>query len=243
MYTIKNELDYNNLYNELLKLAKNESIEDKIRHKKIINTNQEIISLSMKTIRETAKKISKAGANEFLKIAKKKLLQNSYYEETLIEGLVIAEIKDLKKQIDEFLVWCHKIDNWATCDSVVTSLKLLNKSTIKADYFSTFVELSKSENEFVSRFGIVTLMTCYLEDDFIDEIYNLMGQIKSKKYYVQMAIAWLISTGFVKHKEKTIKLLKLKILDKFVQNKAISKCRDSFRVLESDKEMLKTLRI
>ena len=44
-------------------------------------------------------------------------------EETLIQGLVIAEIKDLKLQQKFFEKWVNKIDNWSTCDTVVSTLK------------------------------------------------------------------------------------------------------------------------
>ena len=54
-----------------------------------------------------------------------------------------------------------------------------------------------------------------------------------------MAVAWAISVCYVKFRDKTLKLLKIKELDIFVQNKAIQKIRESFRVSDEDKEMLK----
>ena len=45
------------------------------------------------------------------------------------------------------------------------------------------------------------------------------------------------------NQEKVYDLLKLKCLDKFIQNKAISKCRDSFRISEADKQKLKLLKM
>ena len=68
-------------------------------------------------------------------------------------------------------------------------------------------------------------------------------EVKSTAYYVNMALAWLISFAFMKFKEKTYELLNKKALSKFVQNKAICKCRDSFRVDKTDKENLIKFRI
>lgn len=241
--TIANQADYDKFVKYLIGLSKNEQIKDLERHRAIINTNQEIISIAMKDIRAVAKQIAKTCQFGFLEIAKDKTPQEAYYEETLIEGLVIAEIEDLDLQFKLFEKWINKIDNWATCDSVVTSLKRLKKSKEKDLYFENYKSLCKSEKEFVARFGIVTLMSVYLDGEHIDEIYETIKKIKNDTYYVKMASAWLIASGFLVDKEKTYNLLNEKCLDKFVQNKAISKCRDSYQVTKEDKEKLKLLRI
>lgn len=54
-----------------------------------------------------------------------------------------------------------------------------------------------------------------------------------------MAISWLISVCFVKFRTDTLELIKSKNLPVFVQNKAISKIRDSYRVANKDKELVK----
>lgn len=68
-------------------------------------------------------------------------------------------------------------------------------------------------------------------------------EANNNTYYFQMGIAWLISFGMVKFKDKTYKLLEKRTLPKFTQNKAISKCRDSFRISLEDKEKLTKYRI
>ena len=81
-------------------------------------------------------------------------------------------------------------------------------------------------------------MTTYLESEYIDKIYKMCEEANNNTYYFQMGIAWLISFGMVKFKDKTYKLLEKRTLPKFTQNKAISKCRDSFRISLEDKEKL-----
>ena len=240
---ISNDEEYANFVEYLKSISKNESINDLARHKAILNTNQNVIGIAMKNIRDTAKRISRNSQFEFLKIAKSKKPQDVYYEETLIEGLVIAEIKDLKIQFDLFEKWVTKIDNWSTCDSVVTSLKMLKNSKEKDLYFEKYKSFCKNKNEFVARFGIVTLMSVYLDSKHIDKIFEFIKNIKNDAYYVKMAQAWLIATAFVVDNKKTYDLLSERCFDKFVQNKAISKCRDSFQVSKSDKEKLKLLKI
>lgn len=233
-----NKFDYEHFLIKLKSFSKNESVSDLARHKAILNTNQEVIGISMANIRSIAKEISQNQATEFLEVAKNKNPETSYYEETLIEGLVIANLKDLDKQVKCLKIWANKIDNWSTCDSVVTTMKLLKKSKNKDKYFNDFVELSKSNQEFIARFGIIVLMVDYLDEFHINQIYALLKEIKNDKYYVKMAMAWLISFGYLVDKEKTIALLDERVLDKFIQNKAISKCRDSFRISKEDKNNL-----
>ena len=175
---IKNNQDYDSFLNLLRGFSKNETIEDLARHKAIINTKQEIIGIEMKTIRDIAKQIARLGSHEFLEIARNKVPQTSYYEETLIEGLVIAEIKDLDLQISHLKNWVHKIDNWSTCDSVVTSLKRLKKSPQKYGYFKVFEKMTISDKEFEARFGIVVMMSVYLSKEHISNIYARIKSIK-----------------------------------------------------------------
>lgn len=242
-FKIDNENDYQNFLNELKSVSKNETIEDHERHVKILNTKQNVIAVEMKTIRQFAHKIFKSGYEKFLELSLSNDLYQEFYEETLIQGLVIAEIKDLEKQKDYFKKWVHKIDNWSTCDTVVSTMKSLKNSLEKNKHFDFYYNLCFEDKEFISRFGIVVLMTCFLEEEFIDKILKMCETVKSDAYYVNMAIAWLISFAFIKFKDKTYNLFEKRLLSKFVQNKAISKCRDSYRVEKQDKENLIKYRI
>ena len=79
-----------------------------------------------------------------------------------------------------------------------------------------------------------------MADDIIGTIKTLKGE---QEYYVNMAVAWLVAECFTKHRNKTLPLFVGGDLNKFVNNKAISKCHDSYRVTDADKEMLKVYRI
>ena len=242
-FVIQNQTDYDEFVMHLKSVSKNETLEDKKRHIAILNTKQDVIAISMVNIRKIAKKIFKAGYDKFLEIGLARDYKAEFYEETLIQGLVIAQIKDIQKQKDWFSRWINKIDNWSTCDSVISTMKLLKNNPNKREVFEFYLKLCFSSQEFVSRFGIVCLMTNFLEEAFIDEILDMCKKVKSDDYYVKMAVAWLFSMAFVKFREKTLLIIQTKTLDKFVQNKTISKCRDSFQVSKEDKDMLKDLRI
>lgn len=99
-----------------------------------------------------------------------------------------------------------------------------------------------SEKEYELRFAAVILMDYYLTDDYIDFSLNWLKSVKSEYYYVQMAVAWALCTAFTKYQDKVMPVLESKTLPKDVQNRTISKIRDSFRVDRNTKEYLKTLR-
>ncbi len=229
---------YKDFLADIKSKAKQENAEDYKRHVAIINTKQYVYCLKMSDIRNISKQISKGDYECFLKNAK-----NDSYEETLIQGIVIASIKNLDTQIEYLKKWVKIIDNWGACDSTISTMKLLGKSKNKANYFDFFYDLCFSEREFISRFGIVTIMCYYLEREYLSKILEMCRNIKNDAYYVKMALAWLVSYMFVKFKDETYALLGEKVLDKFTQNKAISKCRDSFRVQKEDKENLIKYRI
>lgn len=229
---------YEKFLEDLKGKAKQEDAEHYARHKAIINTKQYVYALKMCDIRNIAKQVLKGDYDTFLKVA-----TNNSYEETLIQGIVIVQIKDIQKQVCYLKNWIKNIDNWSTCDSVISTMKILGKSKNKVDFFDWFYDLCFNESEFIARFGIVTIMCYYLEKEYLSRVLEICRGVKSDAYYVKMAVAWLISYLFVKFKDETYNLFAEKCLDKFTQNKAISKCRDSFRVSKEDKENLIHYRI
>ena len=243
-FEILNSIDWNDkksydFYLNLIKTnSKTETVAYHERHVKILNTKQKVYALSMAYIRGIEKAISKGDYESFLKNAK-----DGSYEEVTIQGLVIAQIKDLSQQTRLLNEWVKKIDNWSSCDTVVSTMKGLKRSKNKDDYFEHYKNMCFDAHEFVARFGIVCLMVNYLEEPYIDRILTMCKDVKHDEYYVKMAVAWLVSFAFMKFKDKTYALLQQNCLDKFTQNKAISKCRDSFQVSATDKENLIQYRV
>ena len=86
----------------------------------VLNSKYEMIGIRVPIMRDIAKKISKSNIEEFLEYA-----QNKYYEEIMIQGLVISHIKDEKLFYKHFIEFIKKIDNWAICDSFCSSIKLV----------------------------------------------------------------------------------------------------------------------
>ena len=80
---------------------------------------------------------------------------------------------------------------------------------------------------------------CSSDLEYLDEIFNILNDFYNEEhYYVNMINSWLLCECFIKHRDETVKFLKTHKLNKFTINKAIQKCRDSYRVSIEDKEML-----
>lgn len=57
-----------------------------------------------------------------------------------------------------------------------------------------------------------------------------------------MAEAWLVCEMYIKYPKETKEFINNNKLNKFTQNKAISKIHDSFRVSKKEKELLRKYR-
>ena len=136
--------------------------------------------------------------------------------------------------------YINKIDNWALCDSFCSSIKIVKRYEQK--YFKEIIELALNESEFISRVGLVTILDHFICKDNLNVIFDTLNKIQSDKFYINMAEAWLLCEMYIKFPEETKKFLQRNNLNKFTQNKAISKINDSYRVSKEEKELLKYCR-
>ena len=226
------EKDYE-MYVDYLKSLQDENYRK--FHQNLTTTRYEILGFRVPMQRKIAKEISKGNIEEFFCFCKDK-----YYEEVNIEGFVLAGIKDLsllEKYFDSFVL---KIDNWAICDGFCNSLKIVQKN--KEYFWKKIQELLKKEETFSVRVGLILLLCFYVEKEYIFDILQLVKTVTHEEYYVGMGLAWLLAECYIKYPEETLVLLKEKSLSSFVQNKTISKIRDSYRVSKKEKEFLKSLK-
>lgn len=145
------------------------------------------------------------------------------YEEIIVYGLVLGY---LNVTFDKFILDLKKfiphINNWSVCDTVVSNLKIIKKN--KSEFLKIIDSYLCSNEEYYLRFCIVVLNDYYLDD--LDLVFARINLIKSDFYYVNMAIAWLISSAYKKDKNKTIEFLNNNNLSDFVNKKAIQKIHE-----------------
>lgn len=165
-------------------------------------------------------------------------LPHATYDENMLHGLIISEIKDIDDCFDELERFLPYVDNWAVCD--IMSPKVLKKH--KDRLLVKIKEWTKSEHTYTCRFGMEMLMSFYLDEDFMPEYLEIPAAVKSEEYYVNMMIAWFFATALAKQWDATIPYIENGVLDKWTHNKTIQKARESYRIAEDRKEYLKSLK-
>ena len=233
IFKIRNKEEYDRFVNYLITLQDKKYKE--FHSSLVLDSKYEIIGIRAPIMRDVAKKIAKTNFEEFLKVAGDK-----YYEEVMIRGFVISHIKDEKSFYQYFKEHINKIDNWALCDSFCNSIKIVRKYEDK--YFKEAIKLSLNKDEFKSRVGLVIILSHFVSKENLEIIFDTLNKIQSDKFYINMAEAWLLCDIYIKFPKETEEFLKKNNLNKFTQNKAISKIHDSYRVSKEDKEKLSKLR-
>ena len=166
-------------------------------------------------------------------------LPHKYYEENNLQAFIIEREKDFNKALELTEKFLPYIDNWATCDMFLPKCFKKNKEEI-LKYAKKWL---KSGHTYTVRYGIGILMNLFLDENFKEEYTELVANIKSDEYYVNMMIAWYFATALAKQYDTAVKYIEEKRLDKWVHNKTIQKAVESYRVPVETKEYLKKLKI
>lgn len=204
------------------------------------------IGVRVPGIRKIARKIARDGWEEFLaemeEIApdtEPPLMQ----EEHMLQGMVIglAKMEDNARAV-HLDHWIPGVLSWADCDTSVSDFKFMKKN--QEFWYAYLTGYLAGGREFEVRCAIVGLMDYFINDTYIDRVLEIFSDTKADApFYVKMAQAWALSVCFVKYRDKTLAVFEERRMDSWVQNKAIQKCRESFRVSPEDKELLKTCKI
>ncbi len=193
------------------------------------------IGVRIPDIRRLAKEIRNTEeAKEFLS-----QLPHEYFEENNLHGYLLETIDDFDTAIEMTEKFLPFIDNWATCDTM--SMKVFSKN-IPALYEKIKVWL-KSEDTYTIRFGVNMLMKFFLDENFSEEVLKLVAEIQNKEYYVNMVRAWFFQAAMAKQRDYMLPYLTERKLDKWTHNKTIQKCRESFRISDKDKKLLKEMKL
>ena len=165
-------------------------------------------------------------------------LPHQYYDENMLHGLVLSEMKDFEgcvKAVDAFLPY---VDNWAVCD--IMSPKVFKKH--KEELLPVIKRWVASDQVYTCRFGMEMLMSHYLDQDYKPEYLGIVADVHSEEYYVNMMIAWFFATALAKQWDTVIPYIEQNRLDPWVHNKTIQKARESYRITPEQKEYLKGLK-
>lgn len=230
--------DWNNKYSLFIDyLYSLQDLKYQTFHSKLLkDDNVNLIGIRVPILKEIAKEIAKGDYPSFIKNNTHKT-----YEENMIHGLVIGYVKEPFKDVlvllDNFIPYN---DNWAVNDTVCANMKVFKKNLDEG--YQYILKLITSNETWKIRFGLVLLLDFYINETYLNDIFRICDNIKNKDYYVQMAVAWLISICFIKYQTDTYNYLLNNKLDTFTFNKTISKICDSYRVEKDIKVELKKIR-
>ena len=101
------------------------------------------------------------------------------------------------------------------------------------------------DSEYTVRFGVVQLMTLFLDDAFEPEHLQLVARIDRPEYYINMARAWYYSFALIKQPVATLPLFEARpiALDAWTHNKSLQKARESRRIDKREKDYLQSLKV
>lgn len=203
---------------------------------KLIPGAQHILGVRLPQLRKITAQIVREGAEDFLNDE-----PGSSFEETMLRGMVIGKLRLPPEQVMGYIRdFVPKIDNWATCDTFCTDLKIAVRYP---DLFWDFIQpYLMDERTYYIRFGAVMGMKYFADAAHVRTLLERYDAVKNPDYYVRMAIAWGISECFVKCREETLAFLRKNHLDLFTYNKALQKITESYRVTPEDKQMIRKMR-
>lgn len=195
------------------------------------------IGVRVPKLRILAKEIIKEGGyEEFIND-----LPHKYYDENMLHGFLISEIKDYDKAVERVEEFLPFVDNWAVCDTMKP--KPFKNKKNRSLLIKKIKEWASSKDTYTCRFGIEMLMNHYLDEYFEESYLEIPALVVSEEYYVNMMIAWFFATALAKQWDATVPYIENKKLQIWTHNKTIQKAIESYRITDEQKTYLRTLKI
>lgn len=206
-----------------------------------------IVGVRTPSLRKIARDLTKDNWQDYIKQISQRYKQEGqgkngvYYEELMLWGLCIAggcrDWETARPYVEEFV---PAINNWAVCDMFCGSLKIAKRYPEPVwDFIGYYLE---SDKEYELRFGVVMLLSHFVDQEHTAAALALMDTVHHEAYYVKMAVAWAISIYFIKLPAVTMPYLKDNHLDDWTFNKALQKITESCRVDKETKELIRSMK-
>lgn len=168
-----------------------------------------VIGVRTPDLRKYAKELIRDGTWELF-LAK---LPHRYHEENALHGYILGAIKtDYETLIDYLEKFLPYVDNWAVCDTI--SPKLFQK--YPEEVYQKIKVWVKSDHPYTVRFGVVSLLQFFLDEEFRPDMLRLVADIHREEYYIKMAIAWYFSFALIKQYESTIPMVESMTLEPWI---------------------------
>ena len=193
-------------------------------NQRIVNTKMPVVGVRVPDLRRLAREL--ASGMSAADISELLTAQNESFDYVLLCGLLITHARlDDQTAIDLTKQYLPHVDSWAHIDVFVEKKRRFASEA----WWDFALECLQSEAEFTVRYGVVSLMTNFLDEAQVDRVFAALRNVKHDGYYVKMALAWLYATAAVHFFELTLAELENEHIDAWTRNKAYQKIRESRR--------------
>jgi 3-methyladenine DNA glycosylase AlkD len=194
------------------------------------------LGIPYQVLKDTSKKIYASDYQSFLQTN-----PHEVYEMDVIQTKVIGLIKDVEDALTYFKAFIPYAKEWSLVDSLCQNFKIAKKHPEKI--FEVLETLSKSTDPFEQRIAAVMILCHFNDEIYVERSIRLLLRLHVDHYYTKMAVAWAFQVLTVSSSERVIAVFNTKTLSPWIQNKAIQKIQESFRISETLKMSFKSLRI
>ena len=202
-------------------------------NKRIVNTKMPVVGVRVPDLRRLARELaSDVGAAEISELL---TVQDESFDYVLLCGLLITHARlDDQTVIDLTKQYLSRIDSWAHIDVFIEKKRRFAGES----WWNFALACLQSEAEFTVRYGVVSLMTNFLDEAHIDKVFVALQNVRHDGYYVKMALAWLYATAAVQFFELTLAELENGHVDAWMRNKAYQKMRESRRFTPEQQKVI-----
>lgn len=197
---------------------------------RILNTGMPCLAVPAPEVKRIVKQIAKGNVRAFVG----QWCWDNFTASSIL-GQLICYLP-WEEQRPLLLRYAATTDTWGGTDSLSFT------KTTPDEYMRFALSCLGDPHTFVRRLGVI-IMLKMISADTIDDILAVLPTMQGEtEYYVNMAVAWLVAECFVRQRDKTLAFFESRQYNAFVAAKAVSKCRDSWRVSAEDKQLLLSYR-
>ena len=207
-------------------------------NQRIVNTNKDVIGVRLPDMRRLAKTLAKdMDADSILEFIKE--ADKNSYEQVMILGLLIdyAKIHETEK-IELTREYLKHVDSWAHIDCFTDRMKRFDRKL----WWDFAMECLASDEEFTVRYGVMRLMTSFLDEEHLEDVFEALRRVRHDGYYVKMGMAWLYAEAALKDFMATIAEVDSPGIDPWTRKKALQKMLESNRLTSEQKELIRKIR-
>jgi 3-methyladenine DNA glycosylase AlkD len=193
-----------------------------------IENRKPYLGISFPNLKSFANEIFKENPLEFLDTN-----DFSVYELEILHTYVIGKLKDFNLAFKYFKDYAPSAKEWSTVDSLCQKFVIAKKH--RDEVMQLLIKYSTSKDEYLQRIVAVMLLSHYLEDEYVEKVFEILSKLNHQGYFTKMAVAWALATVMTYYPKECLVYMKTSKLDKWTHNKAIQKMKESFRISDDYK--------